>query len=136
MTVDGTTRDVRRLADSAAQPERAATNRASRLVAMPVPDSTVEISVQPAKPLKLVEVALYRSVRVLGREPPIESAECATTSCGRWPTTLSGARRTVRVPATDIQPGNVLIVASFVQTPTDVQQISWGVVFRTTASLE
>jgi len=134
VTVDGTTRNVRRLADSAARPTRGAVNRAARLVAMPVPDRTAEVSVQPAKPLKLVETTLYRSVDVLGREAPIDSAECAVTSCGRWATTVSDARRTVRVPAKDIRPGNVLIVAAFVQTQTNVQQISWGVVFRTTAS--
>lgn len=132
VSADGTTHNVRRLADSAARRDpAAAANRAARLVALPVPDGTVELSVQPTQPVKLVEVALHRSVRVLGREPPIESAECATTTCGRWPTTRSGERRTVRVPARDIQPGNVLVVASFVETPASVQQISWGVVFRT-----
>ncbi len=133
MTVNGTARPIQRLADSAARPDPGAANRATRLVALPVPDGVLELSLQPARSLRLVEVALFRSVRALGRQPPDKSVECAST-CGRWPTSISDERRTVRVPARDIKAGNVLVVASFVETASAVQQVSWGVVFHSPAA--
>ncbi len=129
-TADGAVRVVNRLSDSAAERDRAIGNRATGLVALPVPERVVELRLQPAESLRLVEITLYRSVRALGREPPLESVECAP-ACGRWGTTVSHSRRTVRIPAADARSGRVLIVAAFAQTELGVQQISWGVVFRT-----
>lgn len=133
VTVDGTARSVHRLADSAAPRDPVSGNRATRLVALPVPQRDVELSLRPAQPLRLVEISLYRSVRALGRKPPIESVEC-TATCGRWATTASAADRRVYLPAADIAAGNVLVVAAFAETPSSVEHVSWGVLFRSTVS--
>lgn len=133
VTVDGTARTVQRLADSTAPPDPPSASRATRLVALPVPQRDVELSLRPAQPLRLVEISLYRSVRALGRKPPIESVEC-TATCGRWATTASAAHRSVYLPAADIAAGNVLVVAAFAETPSSVEHVSWGVLFRSTVA--
>ena len=133
--VDDTARTVQRLADSTAPPGPASGNRAPRLVAVPVPQRVVELSLRPAQPdaTPTVEISLYRSVRALGRKAPTERVDCSVT-CARWAMTPSATDRKVYLPPTDIADGTVLVVAASGWTPSGDEQVSWGVLFRSTVS--
>lgn len=135
LRVDNTARTVQRLADSTAPPDPASSNTAPRLVAVPVPQKVVELSLRPAQPdtTPTVEISLYRSVRALARKAPIERVDCSVT-CARWALTPSATDRKVYLPPVDIADGNVLVVAASGWTPSGIEHVSWGVLFRSTAS--